>query len=638
MSCSYKKCFLKAVFAGMVLGCLASPGIAAEDQLPEEKPVRFETTGDLFLGYRWVSTDDSLKAAEYIYPESSLVVGVDLLSCPLPYRYHLNGELASKHDFYMDGGFAYKDIILFRDILTGVHHNLNHYYYDPTIEEPLGHPIYVDNYSGDEYYSDFGSNLLSLRLKMPDFPFHTFVNHRHVYRDGTIQQRSFPESSLGTITKLSESRDINWKSDAIKLGVNSHLGPLELEYSHDEAKFDPDANYFLNDANGHHHVIPETESWANFVRMHTSYTGSIVAAATFSDLLQKNNYSGTESFTWKGAFDFSWIPMPSVGFFMKYRHTDLDMDTPSSARPGISSATDVLTLSSRYKPLRRITLNADYKFTHIDRQDEEEWLALSDQTDIHQIDLSLNTRPVDDLKVLAKYQYKNYDNPSYNSTPDNSNMLRLATTYTPIPVINVYLEYILAVTERESLKYIVFYDTPELDADLLADGGRDGRHDRFLASLTTQISPKVSLTGSWFYQRWEIKQNLAYNQWDTFNIGETIEPYRDLAGVPYTDKSNTFSLALQYMPWEDLSISADLSHTIAEVTTGYHDVNGAGLPLSSYSNMEVTESSFSLGVTKRLNTDWEIRLGGYYGIFEDKKSDFLDGNILTSTLQVKRYF
>jgi hypothetical protein len=374
------------------------------------------------------------------------------------------------------------------------------------------------------------------------------------------------------------------------------------------------------------------------MKVHTSYTGAIVAAATISNLLQKNNYSRTESTTWKGAVDFSWIPDPAIGVFMRYRHIDMDMDTPVSVRPGVSYARDFFTLSSRYKPMRRLTLNANYKFTHMEREDVEEWAALSDRTDMHKVNLKATARPIDKLKLSAKYEYKYYDQPSYNITPDKSNMLKLAANYTPIPAINLYLQYILAVTERDSLIYL-FNDEPDHDAE--EEGERDGRHDRFLASLTVQLSPKTSLGGSWFYQRWKIDQDMAYGKWLDADNGTW--PFID-SGVPYTDESNTFSLSFNYVPWDDLSITADLSHTLAKGTTGFHElVDGIQFtPLSPYSDLEVSETSLSLNITKRFYEDWEIGLRSYFGVFDDKKSDFLDvnldGNVITSTVLLKRYF
>jgi len=660
-----KNWLLIVLVCGLALGCCISLSMAEEDRPPakargaggnpeqEEPAVYFKTEGDFFLGYRWVSTEDSLKAAEYIYPHSSVSFGLNLLSCPLPYRYHANAEFVSPHDFYADAGFAYKDLVLFRDILVGVHHNLDHFSYQFP-GEPTG-LIYTDRNTEEENYIDFASNLMSLRLKAPDFPFHTFINHRHVEREGRVQQR-FLLGYFDELNMVSESRDVNWKSNAMKLGANSHFGPVELEYAYDQAEFDPGHNNILYDSYPAadnlgrpadiypHNLVPETESSAHTIRMHSSYTGGIVAAASVSNLNQKNNYSLTESSTWKGAFDLGWIPDPVVAFFFKYRHRDVDMDTPDAVtlngqnnaitytvREGVSYDADVFSLSSRYKPLHRLSLFASYEFSLLDRKDVAEWELLTSQTKVHTIDLKALAKPHDRVTVKAIYEYKNYDQPAYNTTPDNSNKLRLTTNYAPSPGINLYLEYNLFVSERDSLRYL--NNDPSV---LLKTGERDGRRDQIVASLTTEISPKASLTFSWFYERWDVEQDLAYGKWLSAGAGDL--PYID-TGVPYTDEANSFSLALYWMPRDDFTVAADLTYTMAEGSTLYNDmVGGADFSLAEFSGLEASETSISLDLAKKLPRDWEIGLRSYLNIYNDKTSDLLDGRVFTTTFAIKRYF
>ena len=653
---------MKVFVIGLALGCGVWPVMAGEDQPPpqaavaavnseqEESPVFFETEGDFFLGYRWVSTEDSLKAAEYIYPHSSVTFGLNLLSAPLPYRFHANGDFISKHDFYSDVGFAYKDLFLFRDILVGVYHNLDHYKFDFD-DEPLP-KIHNDENPADDYYIEFVSNLMSLRLKAPDFPFHTFLNYRHIEQDGKIEQRFLS----GYFEKVSESRNIEWKSNAVKLGANSHFGPVEIEYAYDHTKFKPGSDNILYsvyppyddpDTPGidrpedtyPHNVIPKTEASAHTMKMHSSYTGGIVSAATFSNLSQENNYSRTESTTWKGSFDLSWIPDPVVSFFFKYRHKDVDMDTPDTVtlnglsngsvnnymvRQGISYDKDVISLSSRYKPLQRLSLFARYEFSQLDRRDDAEWHLLTPKTKIHSIDLKAQAKPFDKVKIKAIYEYKNYEQPAYNTTPDKSNMLKLTTTYTPSPALNIYLEYLLALTESDSLSY--------LDIDSPVPLERDGKRDHFLASLTTGLTPKLSLTASWYYQRWEIEQDLVFAK-----VPDDVPPYYIDFGVPYTDKANSFSLAFHWIPRNDFTVAADLGYTISKGTTDY-TVMVEGESLSSFSDVETTETSFSLDMAKKLPKDWEAGLKLYFDIYNDKPYGYQDGNVFTATFSMKRSF
>jgi hypothetical protein len=656
-------CFLIIFCGGLFLGFTALPVLAAENEpLPieeadiasgqDENDVSFGPEGSFYFGYRFLSQEDSLKAAEYVYPHSSVTFGMDLLAGPLPHRYHLNGEFLSKYDFYADTGYAYKDLVLFRDILVGVHHNLDHFNYQYPGSPPS--ITYMDRNHGDNYFVDYVNNLFSLRLKAPDFPFHTFFKHRFVEREGEVEER-FVLGNFGHLTKTSETRSIDWKSNAITLGANSHLGPIEIEYAYDQADFDPGRDNVLYDPYSPaftlpgpvdiypHGVVPETELSANTLKLHTSYTGGIVASATLSNMSQQNNYSGAESTTWKGAFDFSWRPDPVIGLFFKYRHKDLDLDNPEMVtingtvntlsfpvRKGISYDKDQFFLTARYKPMTSLSLLSTYEFSRIDRGNIDEWAVLPEQTDRHNLNLTAHARPLKTLKLKAVYDYTHYDNPAYNTEPDNGNRLRLSATYLPVPWMTAYVNYVLAVTDRDDLRYI-----DHISRLVLEGGERDGRTDHFLGSLSFLVTPKASLTASWSYNRWKIEQDLTYGQWGGI-------PYYD-SGVPYTDESHTLSLSGHYLLRKDLTLTADLSYTIAE---GEYNpgVNIQGDPssLALFSSMETTETIVSVELAKKVFQDWEVGLKFYADFYNDEFSDSLtdhqDGELYITTFSLKRYF
>lgn len=619
----------------------------------EEESVYYEAEGSYFLGYRFVSTEDSLKAGEYIDPHSSATFGLDLLSCPLPYRFHVNSEYLSKHDFYSDAGFAYKDIVLFRDILVGLHHNLDHFnFFFP--DEPPG-LIYDDRDPGDAYFLDYASNQLLLRLKAPDFPFHTFFRHRYQERDGRVEQR-FLLGDFDRLIKTSASRDIDWKSNAYKIGFNSHLGPVEVEYAHDQTRFDPGGNSIQYDLYPEselfsrpedvypHHVHPETKSSAHTLKLHSSYTGGFVTSATLGNLYQKNDFSQAESTTWKGALDVSWIPDPVMGLFFKYRHRDVDMDNRDMVvlsglnnsllyrvRDSISYTKDVFSLSSRYKPVKDFSLLTTYQFSHLERKDIDEWEVFERRTNVHNINLTANARPFDNFKLKAAYDFTANNDPSYNTEPDKSNQLRLTANYLPASWVNVFLDYILTLTQRDNLHYL-----NSEPFTLLEGGNREGRRDQLLASLSFMLSPKATMTASWSYNRWDVEQDLAYGKWTTDGFGDL--PFFDFA-VPYTDESNSFSLSVHYMPREDITLTADATYTIADGEYISGDVlNGSPLSFDVLSTLEATETILSFGVAKKLPRDWEVELKLYLDFYNDRTEDILDGNVAVTTFNLKRNF
>lgn len=625
----------------LLLGAFA-PAVA---QAEEEPPAYATAEGSFYLGYQWVRENESGKAAEYQYPHSSLTLGIDTLACPLPHRYHLFGEYLNSRDWYVDAGYAYKDLLMFRDILVGTHHNLDHFSFQFPGEPPTLN--YDERDPEDLYFVDYVNNLFSLRLKAPDFPFHTFVKHRRVERDGDVEQR-FLLGSFGSLTKTSQTRTIDWQADTVTLGTNSHLGPVEVEYQYEYSEFDPGAGSVLTDyypATSSrpgdiypHNVVPETESTANSLKMHTSYTGGIVAAATLSSLDEKNNYSGTEAGVWKGGFDFRWLPDPVLGLYFKYRHKDLDLDQADMAqlagaanvlsypvRQGVSYDKDQLSLSARYKPLSRLTLLSTYEFATIERRDVDEWQVLPEATDVHTVNLTAQARPFSLLKVKGQYEYKYFDDPAYNTEPDYSNQVRLNATYTPLPWLTAFLDYVLTDTERDNLRY-----PNVLSQVLLEGGGREGRSDRLTASLSCSVSEKATVTGSWTYSRWDVEQDLVFAS--RSSTGSRVS-YIDF-GSPYSDEANTFSLSLQYIPREDITLTSEVVYTIS---SGEYTPD-TGLPLASFSTMDATETLFSVEVAKKMFSDWEVGLRFFTDTYDDATGTVLDGELIVTTLTLKRYF
>ncbi len=494
---------------GLIIVCgMVAPAMAADARQGAENSMplpSYQSKTRFFAGYRWVNLDDSERAGEYQDLHSSLTVGIDALSCPLPHRFHLNGEFLNKNDVYADTGYAYSDLLLFRDIFVRVHHNLDHSDYQYSGEPPKIN--YEDRNVGDRYSTDVSNNFLSLRLKAPNFPFHIFLKHRYVDKEGSIQQR-FLLGGFDNIHKISETRRIDWRSNAITLEVNSHLGPMEIEYTHDFSRFDPGGDNVLYDfypATGArsadiypHNVIPETESRANSLKLHTSYTGRIVASVTLDNGHRKNNYSGAVADTWQGAVDVSWVSDPSLMFFFKYRHRDLALDNPDSVtlsglahtmtypvRRSISSRKDIFPLSASLRPISRLTIIPAYHFEHLARQDSAAWRVLPKYTDIHSIKLTAYARSLNQLKVKAIYDYKYDDHPAYNIEPDSSNQIRFSTTYLPAPWLTALLDYSLTLSTRDYIRYL------NGEPDTVVDGGkRTSRNDPRQPVLYTRSPSK----------------------------------------------------------------------------------------------------------------------------------------------------
>jgi hypothetical protein len=191
-----------------------------------------------FIGptYNWVKQDGSARAAEYEFLKSSTGGNMHIEYAPLPNRFALETHYLNQKDYFGEMDYAYRDIVMLNLRARGMYHNLDHLSFgadDPATQSPS----FTDRNPGDRYalqnalYSGF------IRFKTPDFPFHLYADATTIDRTGTIQQR-FLRGFTGGLDKVSQSRDIDWNSREIKVGANSHFGPVEFDYNHAEKKFD----------------------------------------------------------------------------------------------------------------------------------------------------------------------------------------------------------------------------------------------------------------------------------------------------------------------------------------------------------------------------------------------------------------
>ncbi|GAB4340874.1 MAG: hypothetical protein Kow0089_14880 [Desulfobulbaceae bacterium] len=632
------------------------PSANSSERESESLPV-YREKGFVALGFRWVELDSFSRAAEYEEDESSVTLDIKALSYPLPHRFHGLAEYRGENSYYGDLGYAWRDLVLVRDILVGVHHNLDHYnFLLPGTPPSL---TYEDRNPRDQNFVDFTKNEFSLRLKAPDFPTHAILKHRYVKRDGSIEER-FMGGRLGGLVLTSESREIDWESNDLSLGANSHLGPLEVEYIHSRSRFDPGSGSVLDDpypasfvygrpADTYpHNVVPETESFVNALKVHTSFTGRVVASATLSGGENSNNYSGAEAGIWKGAFDLRWIPDPVLSLAFRYRHREEDREDPDQVtlaglsnritypvRRPVSTRRDQVSLSTRYRPLPRLTLIGQYGFERLERTDLDDWVLLPDESDNHHANLAAHFSPLEGLQLKAIYDFRGYEHPSYNTEPDQSNRVRFNATWTPAEWLNTLLDYSLTLTDRDDLLYL-----NASPYQLVSTGERDGRTDNLMASLTFVVSPEATVTTSWAWNRWKTEQDLAYSRLNTAGTGGL--PLLD-RGVPYTDEAHTFGLSLFWQVRKDTRVTVDLSHTISEGEFFPADViKGGSGPQAGYSSLKVNETIGSLELARKLSEEWEAGFRFQVDLYDDRFSgeggDHQDGELFVTILSLKRYF
>ena len=572
--------------------------VAEQYIFPEIKP-EISLTG----GYRYVHLNGSSRVEEFEYLHNSLVLGGNLRTVSMNHRLHLEFEERNEKDYYGDISYAYKDLLLFRGVNSTLFHNLDNislFKFSPP-------PLLVDNKDPQGKYGiKVGISNLLLRFKTPDFPAHLYFEGNFVDKDGTAQQMFFHQFLDRTKnTRTSDRRDIDFITSVYTVGANSHLGPVEADFSHSEKRFDVSGDKALVDSfdatagtpsrtkgDYFHNLIPELKSSTNTLKLHTSYTGGLVGSATFSKTDKENRENRATADYLFAAGDISWMPMTGVTFFVKYRHQERDVDSPDTVtiqnltdlskysyavRDSISAISDSVVGVVRYRPLKGVMLKADYTYEDIRRNDVDDWLAIPDSTLRQKLSLYGDVKIMSGLKLRAKYTHKDINNPSTNVEPEYSDEGLMTLSWMPLPGLNTFISYAIKEEKRDTVDF-VNYDTGGVET---ADN-RKVNDDRIIGTVSYVLLRNLSVTAGYAYIHNKVRQEIRLSPDDP--------AYWD-SRVPYKTMAQSYSFDVHYSPKNFISLEAGINHTISRGRFSTSASNLQDIPV--FSDLKTRETNYS---------------------------------------------
>ncbi|NOY65568.1 MAG: MtrB/PioB family outer membrane beta-barrel protein, partial [Nitrospirae bacterium] len=476
----------------------------------------YPPTYQLSAGYNFIDLKGAKRVLEYSEPDDSITFKGIAETYPLPHRFHLEVFSLSDDNYYLDTGYAYRDILLSRLVSIGMVHNHRHYDFSFPSASPEFH--YDERNKGDEYEVKTSKTEFTLRLKVPNYPFHVFTRYFNYHKEGTEQQR-FAIGYFEDLTKTSQSRDIDFDTKELTMGTNGHFGPLEIEYTHREKNFLPGGDDTLKDTypattlrpadTFPHNVIPELRSSSDFIKIHTSYTGRIVGSLTLGNSRALNHFSGAKREGFYSGIQLSYLPMHDLGFFIRWHYVAHDNNVDDTAtlrgdnyaltyslRQPIDRKTHSISFNIRYRPSKAISILGGYTLTSIERSDADAWPRLDQNTTKQSFSLKVYGRLLKRLKFRTEYIFTNTRNPVYNSAPEKSHVIRLNTTYAPTAWLTGTVVYYFKKYSNDNLQYYEYYADERLER-----GERDGTVHNLLALLTFIPQEKTTISiGTGFYR------------------------------------------------------------------------------------------------------------------------------------------
>jgi predicted porin len=633
---------------------------AAAEEAPQEDAYQFPVippAGTIFVGYRFVGLSGSSRAAEYEYLHDSVSLGGELKVFSFPHRLHLDIDFRNKKDYFGDISYAYRDIVLFRGINRTLFHNLDnitlegpkpdHFTASGAPVAPSGSEAVLVKDADQKYGVRWGMNNAFLRFKTPNYPFHVYLDGSFIDRHGTMQRRFLGGSgSFDNIVRISEARNVDWETKDLIVGTNAHLGPVEIDVSHGEKRFDPGSGNALSDfftgagATRNeglylHNLVPELTGSSDTIKIHTSYTGRIVASATFTKIDRENKDSGAKADYFIGAGEVTWTAAANLAVFVKYRHKEADIDNPLTVTidnvcspsnyplgcfvtPSISSISDIASATVRYRPFSGVTLRAEYDYERIRRENSDILLSNGDiwhipaRTEHGTASLSADMRIIRNLNLRAGYTHKDINNPAYNIEPDHSDEGHATISWTPAQRITTFVSYSIAKEKRDDLNTEI---DPTLPSDLIPKN-RDVFRDRLMGAVTYLVSEKILLTASYTYIHDKIRQDIVFQRGIPTGGGPT-QPFLERS-VPDTDLAHSYGLAMNYIPNDRINLNAGVSYTLSSGAFSLTDPSlTQPISVASLSALKTRETDYSLSGQYRFNNGFSAGLQYRYIDFND---------------------
>lgn len=628
----------------------------------DEVEIEAYNHADASAGYRFVGVSDAGgRAAEYDYLHSSVTGDARLVHLGKDLKVDVDGAFLNRKDYAANLMFDYAGYYRLTARTESLYHNLDH---------EKGDLIFQDLDSADRYGITTRQDMVQFRYKLHDYPIHLNLSHWFIDRKGSQQLRyadfSFDDfypadSTDPVVSRLrSQSRRIDRSSQETTAGFDAHLGPVNVVYAFQYRQFDDDKStpldrYFVLDeieSVAEHNDTPESRYYAHTVKLFTSPAGGVTGAVSYSHGTRENRSSlatvrGADDASdtlQNAAGDFTYSPCAWFTTVLKYRHQEIDRDTPSSLlAPAISSSPivlrqamdtrrDIISANFTIRPNTVISFNGEYRgqFHHRDgtgTPDSADRWNLPENSDTHRGTLTVLFRPFKGLRIRGLYGYTTTNNPLYDSDPEQKHEGRLLASYTNSSRWGLSAKYLIT---REFNDHISRTTHPEevTEDPLTYVLPGDRRYIHASAGLWVTPIERLTVSGNFGFLRDKADQAVLF---------ASVLNGQD-ADAEYVSQGEIYSVNAAYHATEDVDLSLAYQLVRSRSVFKPESSTSDGTPtagVSTLSRVKTQEHSLSARATYRVTKHFGCALDYTYRAYNNRLSSDGDGAVHAVTALLK---
>lgn len=655
--------------------------VAASEPESDDIPVATTNYASLSSGYRFVSPDGPGAAADpYGRLKSGTLFGLEAGTVGKDLKLTLDGQFLHQDDYLAEMLLDYGGLVRLNAVGSTLWHNLLRERINPSV---LG---VIEQDTGRIYGVRSTQTEANSRIKLGNNPLHLNLGYWQLSREGVEQIRFSDHYWGGTGNIITAARSVDSITREGKLGLDAHLGPVDLDYSlqvRDFSSHAPDQSYnYANNAFGAlipgshiHDAIPDSRVTTNTIRLHSDLSGGLIATAAYSLTQRENNGGHGEAQPSRRpqdqiqsvAGDISYTASTRHSVTLKYRHQEIDRDSPATVtypyaqvapgagvytatqgvllvRPGTNLVKDILTLSAIFHPYPKMIYRLEYSAELEERENVPNRQSAADSTtdlhtdrrQTHTGTVSLYWRPANGVKVNGSYSYAACDNPAYGASFGDRHIGKLLLTYTRSGKWGV------------TGSYIGRYESGSMQAWTVPAANLTTPEIPTIVSMPRSSNNNSINAGIWFspLERLTISANYSFllTEADQISLLTNLSS-NALVATNYRSSAHVYGIDAVYALAEKLDLSLAFQQVFAkadyDVAAGQFNVNNSGVittyssaGIGDYSRLDSTETGLAARADWRFSPVLGCGVDYSYRYYRSGDAGY-NGSIHTTMINLK---